>query len=670
MIALVATIAAWTLMTAVVLVRASSLVHDTLTGLAVAGYLLLTAVLGFATLMHLLARFGAAVRFQRHRPLPLDVARASVRRRRPSLTVLVPSYREEPVVIFRTLLSAALLEFPRMRVVLLIDDPPSPTDPDNAALLAGARELPAVVERLMTPMRKRIEASYRSFRSGAPSELDAVLDAAAAELRTWADFWEDDHGDKLFADLVPRRLAQDFDRLRARSMRTRAAQESCYRTLLDVFSARVTTFERKKYRNLSHEPNKAMNLNSYLSVMGGRFTEADGVLSPAPDGELAYADTDFVLTLDADSVLRPDYALRLVSVMLEPGQERVAVAQTPYSAFPGATRTLERVAGATTDIQYLLHQGMTHFGATFWVGANAVLRKRALDDIAQTSLENGWPITRYIRDRTVIEDTESSLDLLIGGWTLLNYPERLAFSATPPDFGALIIQRRRWATGGLNILPRLGELLAGRSRARERTSIPGLMLQFHYLTSMPVVAFALILLLLLPTWLLRGIVPLWVVPLVMIPYLVIQTADLRRNGYPASDVLRVFALNMLLVPVNLAGGLHSLRHAVTGAKSPFVRTPKILDRVAVPATYLVVPSVLAAQGVIVSAAVIIGTGSALAGYAAVTAALTMYGLVALVGPRNAVADILLSVRTSVRRRRPALDRRSKHLAQHAIVAEQ
>ena len=68
---------------------------------------------------------------------------------------------------------------------------------------------------------------------------------------------------------------------------------------------------------------------------------------------------------------------------------------------------------------------------------------------------NGFTIRHYIKDRTVIEDTESSLDLRMHGWRLENYPERLSYSATPPDFGALCVQRQRWANGGLLVLPRL-----------------------------------------------------------------------------------------------------------------------------------------------------------------------------------------------------------------------
>ena len=54
---------------------------------------------------------------------------------------------------------------------------------------------------------------------------------------------------------------------------------------------------------------------------------------------------------------------------------------------PGSATRIERIAGATTDLQHIVHQGMTHYDATFWVGANAVLRKRALDDIVEIDYE-------------------------------------------------------------------------------------------------------------------------------------------------------------------------------------------------------------------------------------------------------------------------------------------
>ena len=52
------------------------------------------------------------------------------------------------------------------------------------------------------------------------------------------------------------------------------------------------------------------------------------------------------------------------------------------------------------------------------------------------------------------------------------------------------------------------------------------------------------------------------------------------------DLLRVYALNLLLIPVHLDGALKSLQHAILGTKIPFRRTPKISGRTRTPALYL------------------------------------------------------------------------------------
>jgi cellulose synthase (UDP-forming) len=207
----------------------------------------------------------------------------------------------------------------------------------------------------------------------------------------------------------------------------------------------------------------------------------------------AVRDTEYVLTLDADSIIPPDYTSTLVELMERPEHARTAVAQTPYSAFPGAPGALERLAGATTDMQYIVHQGFTPHHATYWVGANALLRKSALEDIATSAWEGPVEVRKFIQDRTVIEDTVSSIDLVRRGWALHNHPERLAFSATPPDYGALIVQRRRWANGGLIILRKLlRHLVAGPWRVARL--LEGF-LRVHYLLSIAVTNIALVALL-------------------------------------------------------------------------------------------------------------------------------------------------------------------------------
>jgi hypothetical protein len=83
-----------------------------------------------------------------------------------------------------------------------------------------------------------------------------------------------------------------------------------------------------------------MNLNSYVALLGRSFREVarnDGIHLEVCDDALATLQVpaaDYIATLDADSLVTCDFALRLVAAMERPGNERVAIAQTPYTAVP------------------------------------------------------------------------------------------------------------------------------------------------------------------------------------------------------------------------------------------------------------------------------------------------------------------------------------------------
>ena len=307
-----------------------------------------------------------------------------------------------------------------------------------------------------------------------------------------------------------------------------------------------------------------MNLNSYIGLMGKSYREewrnGDLWLIECAEAESDFSvpESDYVLTLDADSVLLPDYALRLAHTM--DNDPAIAVAQTPYSAFPGAPGTLERIAGATTDLQYIVHQGFTRCKATYWVGANALLRLKALRDIEQWALERGHAVPVYIQDRTVIEDTESTVDLISRGWKLFNYPERLAYSATPPDFGSLVIQRRRWANGGLIILPKLLRYMRN-SSGTTRARLSEAFMRLHYLCSPAAGSFGALAILLVPFD--DSLTSIWLIATAL-PYFFLYSRDLRQSGYRTSDVLRVYALILLLLSVNLSGVFRSLWQIIIG----------------------------------------------------------------------------------------------------------
>ena len=194
---------------------------------------------------------------------------------------------------------------------------------------------------------------------------------------------------------------------------------------------------------------------------------------------LEIPDSDYVLTLDADSVLLREYCLRLVHQLELPGNERIAVIQTPYSAFRGA----EHPAGADRG-RHHRHPAPRAPGAD--------LLRRHLLGRGQRGDPQGGP-RRHRRglatsagrrcaatSRTAPSSRTPSRASTWSphGWTLSNYPERLSYSATPTDFGSLAVQRARWANGGLLIAPKFWRLIRRerkegqpRPRGRDRPAL-------------------------------------------------------------------------------------------------------------------------------------------------------------------------------------------------------
>lgn len=623
-------------------------------------YLVVVTFLTFSALMYLLARQGALQRFSKHVRVPRAELDRHFSDHQPSITVLVPSYAEEPQVIRKTLLSALLQEYPNLRIVLLLDDKPNPTDPAAVVQLQETRSLAREIMKQLAVPRERFRDTLMVFEqqkrtglsatAGQVKELSKHYDWAASWLNKLADKEQiDDHVDVFFVEQVLRDLAKELELVGlalAASVKEGAELplsrvHQLYRRLAWTFDGELEVFERKTFASLSHEANKAMNLNSYIGLMGGAYRKEqtpDGAVLISvkeKDADVIIPDSDFLLTLDADSILLRDYCLRLVYFLQQPNNARVAVTQTPYSSFRGAATRIERLAGATTDIQHILHQGMSYYDATFWVGANAVIRKRALDDIVETEWKGGFEIRRYIQDRTVIEDTESSVDLALHGWTLVNYPERLSYSATPPDFGSLIVQRRRWANGGLLILPKLRAQIRERRRRNEFVSRMEILIRLNYMASIAWASFGLIFLLAYP-YDGRLLSPL--VLLAALPYFFAMASDLKYCGYKRSDVLRIYGFNLILLPVNLAGVLKSLQQALSGKKIPFARTPKVKDRTVAPLLYVLSPLLIVAFSVFTLWRDIAAHNWGNAAFAAFNTFVAIWAIKAYIGIRHTLTD--------------------------------
>ncbi len=648
-VALLATVGLWLLyMTTVVvtLSRGGALVD--------AGYLIGTVVflvsvaaLTFSSSMYLLARVGALPRMAGHRRARRADIDDRFDRDDLSILALLPSYGEDPAYVRMALWSVALQEVPDLRVVLLLDDPPS-DDPEIVDRLVRTR---AIIDEIRLELSGPLELAREAFDR---TETDSVSDARSAVAAAYhmAAWWvrsradvepRDGHVEEFFVESVLGALADELGAIAAAldeadddgdQALSPARVRSLAHRLVRVFTAEVEVFERKRFREPSHEPTKAANLNAYLALVGGvhELHDLDGV-----PHIVDVRACDAVITLDADSMLLPDYAARLVYALEQPGNERVGIVQTPYSAYRGRRSSLERLAGATTDVQHIVHQGLTAYDATFWVGANAVIRWALLEDLRTVETVDGHEVVRFIRGRTVIEDTESSIDVIANGWTLVNYPERLSYSSTPPDFGTLAVQRRRWANGGLLVLSALWRTAVARRAAGHPMRLSEILLRANYLGSIAWVTAALIVLLTVVP--LNGELVSITLMIMALPYFIEMAHDLRVLGYRRRDIFGVYGLNLLLVAVNIAGTLGSIAQAFTGQRVAFARTPKHGERTPAGALLIVAPLIIAGGAVVVAVRSIQGGSWVAAAFAVFTALCVAEALIRLIGIRAAVSDL-------------------------------
>ena len=621
---------------------------------------ILSTLIAFGGLVYLITRIGYFRRkCMSSVPSKDEIERSCyLPRAVPPVCILIPSYKEEAHVLRQAIVSAALAEYPSRRVVVLLDDPPKAFGPDLAALLS-ARTLIQDLNHRFHAAAIWLRAELSDFlvrRSGVigcePPRENLRVASLYEAVADWIDALGSEcmrnpiagfaHVDAFFLERIIAAPATAH-RVRASELRQAAPDmervEREYRRLATLLSVPIKSFERKQYVNLSHAPNKAMNLNSYISLIGKCYKKVtkDGAPylreCPSTVADLIEPHADYLLTLDADSFVLSDYILKLVHIL--ENDCRIAVAQTPYSAVPGSRNRLERAAGAQTDLQYIVHQGFTYFDATYWVGANAILRFGALLEIGRCVHERGHTVKVFIQDRTLIEDTGSTVDLIRQGWKLYNHPQRLAYSATPPDFGSLLIQRRRWANGGLIIF---ADLL--RYAWRKKGGFPSfseLLMRSYYLCSPAFAGALIILMILLPAVDTTSSVFLLCTAL---PYYVLSARDLRLQKYSWADVAGVYALSLMLVPINCAGVLRSVQQMLTGKKAGFARTPKVENRTPVPPLHVALQLSLLATLFCCAGLKLWRQEYYLAMLYGINAAFLVYGSIRLLGLVDAFRDLL------------------------------
>src|SRR4051812_29338198 len=194
----------------------------------------------------------------------------------PPVEIVVPSYREEPHVIWQTLMSAALVDYPNRGVVLLLDNPPNPTSRADRDLLLSSWAQVDLINDMLAPVAAQFAASAGEFRAQTPADVDLPAAAAtAAGLRERAALWlervateveagafggSNDHTRAFFVSQILREPAQ-VHRTRAQELREKAQTQKAqtqkaqtheqlaseFDTLATMFKTRVSLFERKTY---------------------------------------------------------------------------------------------------------------------------------------------------------------------------------------------------------------------------------------------------------------------------------------------------------------------------------------------------------------------------------------------------------------------------------------
>jgi cellulose synthase (UDP-forming) len=224
----------------------------------------------YGNLVYQFTRAGYLKRFANHRSPSWEELASIYKKKAPALTMLIPSYREEARIIRQALLSTVLQEYPNKRVVLLIDDPPNPSDAHDMARLIASRGLPHEVQKLVQEPKAMLKASMEAFVERNTRGFDAsdeclLLAACYREVAAWfkqqaSSFEIADHTDRWFVKKVLLEPAGKY--LRRAEELTNSVEKwnfpagfdvqaalRDYRKLISLFDVELTSFERKKYLN-------------------------------------------------------------------------------------------------------------------------------------------------------------------------------------------------------------------------------------------------------------------------------------------------------------------------------------------------------------------------------------------------------------------------------------
>jgi len=175
------------------------------------------------------------------------------------------------------------------------------------------------------------------------------------------------------------------------------------------------------------------------------LTRADNQKAKAGNINAALLHTrgEIVVVFDSDHVPTVDFLRLTVGTMMS--DAKIALVQTPHfminrDPIEKNLRTSPLMPGEGEMFYSLNLRGMDNWQAGFFCGSGALLRRSALEKIGG------------ICTQTLVEDAETSLELLNHGYRTAYIHRPMLAGLNPESMRSYVIQRQRWASGMVQLL--------------------------------------------------------------------------------------------------------------------------------------------------------------------------------------------------------------------------
>ena len=156
---------------------------------------------------------------------------------------------------------------------------------------------------------------------------------------------------------------------------------------------------------------------------------------------LLHSSGEFVVTMDADMMMKPNFLKEIVPLFQD---EKMGFVQTPQAfhnpdVFQHNLYVESNVRNDQDFFMRFLQPAKNKFNAVIYVGSNAVFRRSALDSVKG-----------FVTD-VITEDMATGLLIQNKGWKSEFLNKVLATGLSPETFQELVKQRVRWAKGNIQV---------------------------------------------------------------------------------------------------------------------------------------------------------------------------------------------------------------------------